>query len=199
MFDWISSAISQLGYPGIALLMFAENIFPPIPSEFIMPLAGFTAASGDFNLALVILAGTVGSVLGALPWYYAGVFLGGERIERIADRYGRWITLSRDEVESATRWFNHHGHKAVFLGRMVPTVRTLISLPAGITRMGLLPFLIYSTLGTALWTALLGGAGYLLGQRYRLVADYLNPISTLVIFLLVLIYIYRLATHSSPR
>ena len=125
-------------------MMLAENIFPPIPSELIMPLAGFVAAKGQLNPVLVVLAGTLGSLLGALPWYYAGVWLGQERVCALAARHGRWLTLGEKEIRQAIRWFERHGRIAVLIGRLVPTVRTLISLPAGMARMPLLPFLVYS-------------------------------------------------------
>ena len=194
MFDWITGFLQQSGYLGVLLLMFAENVFPPIPSELVMPLAGFTAARGELNILLAVAAGTVGSLLGALPWYYAGRWLGAERLKGWADRYGRWLTVSPDEVDGAVGWFERHGGKAVLLGRLVPTVRTLISVPAGVTGMGLGPFLAYSAVGTAAWTGLLAGAGYLLEGQYEKVADYLNPVSNVVLGLIALAYLYRVAT-----
>jgi membrane protein DedA with SNARE-associated domain len=139
-------------------MMLAENVFPPIPSELIMPLAGFVAAKGQLNPVLVVLAGTLGSLLGALPWYYAGRWLGEARVCAFAARHGRWLTLGEKEIGQAIRWFERHGRIAVLVGRLVPTVRTLISLPAGMARMPLLPFLAYSAVGTLAWTAALTAA-----------------------------------------
>ena len=182
MANWITNIMNSLGYLGIALLMFLENIFPPIPSELIMPLAGFTVAQGKLNFGLVVLAGVIGTMLGALPWYYAGKILGEERLKRWADRYGRWLALSGKDIEKAKRWFDRHGVKAVFFCRMITGgVRTIISLPAGISRMPLLPFLVFSTLGTFVWIGFLTYAGYALGNNYEQVEKYLAPVSKIVL------------------
>lgn len=194
MFDWITSAVEQTGYLGIMLLMFIENVFPPIPSELIMPLAGFTAAQGNRSFILVVLAGTLGSLLGALLWYYIGKWLGLERIKRLAARHGRWLTVSPEDVDKAADWFGRHCGKSVLIGRLIPTIRTLISVPAGVFGMALGKFLLYSILGTALWTGLLAGAGYLLENRYAEVSSYLNPLSNLILGLIVLGYLYRVFT-----
>ena len=185
------TGFEKMGSLGIALLMFAENVFPPIPSELIMPLAGFSAARGEFNLMIVIIAGSTGSLLGALLWYYIGRKIGAERLERWAAKHGRWLTLSPKEVEQSCAWFNRHGGKAVFIGRLIPAVRTLISVPAGIAGMPLGSFLLYSAAGTILWTALLATAGYLLESQYDKVAHWMNPFSNVVIGLVVLGYLYR--------
>jgi membrane protein DedA with SNARE-associated domain len=192
LFDWITSVISAYGYAGIVLLMLGENIFPPIPSELIMPLAGFVAAKGELNPVLVVLAGTLGSVLGALPWYYAGRWVGEERMCALAARHGRWLTLDEQDLGKAIRWFERHGRMAVLFGRLVPTVRTLISLPAGMARMPLTPFLLYSSVGSLAWTAALAAAGYVLESNYHLVGDYLDRASKILIGLIVLIYLWRL-------
>lgn len=181
--------MQSMGYLGIALLMFLENLFPPIPSELIMPLAGFTASKGDMDLTLAIAAGTIGTILGALPWYYAGKLLSEERLRNLADKYGKWITVSGADIDKSNRWFNRHGNKAVFLCRLVPGVRTLISLPAGINNMALLPFLVYSTIGTILWVSFLTFAGYKLGENYALVDDYLAPVSKIVAVTIVIGFI----------
>jgi membrane protein DedA with SNARE-associated domain len=194
VFDWITGFVEQAGYMGIAFLMFAENVFPPIPSEVIMPLSGFTAARGDRNIVLVVLAGAFGSLLGAVLWYYIGQWVGAARLKRWAARHGRWMTIAPDEVDHACTWFRRHGAKAVFLGRLVPAVRTLISIPAGIAAMPLVPFLVYSALGSVLWTALLASAGYLLEDQYQKVSGYVGPVSNAVIAILVLWYLYRVAT-----
>ena len=190
MSDWIT-VFENMGTVGIALLMFAENVFPPIPSELIMPLAGFSAAQGERNLLMVIIAGSIGSLLGALLWYYIGQKIGAERLERWAEKHGRWLTLSPKEVEQSCAWFNRHGGKAVFIGRLMPAVRTLISVPAGIAGMPLGSFLVYSTAGTIIWTALLATAGYFLESQYDKVAHWMNPVSNVVIGLIILGYLYR--------
>jgi membrane protein DedA with SNARE-associated domain len=192
LFDWITTVVSENGYPGIVLLMVAENLLPPIPSELIMPLAGFVAAQGRLNPVLVVLAGTLGSVLGALPWYCAGRWLGEERLYALAARHGRWLTIDEKDLGRAIHWFERHGRLAVLVGRLVPTVRTLISLPAGIARMPLGSFLLYSSIGSLVWTAALTAAGFVLEANYRLVADYLDRASKIIIGLIVLTYLWRL-------
>ncbi|HAQ87956.1 MAG TPA: alkaline phosphatase [Pseudomonas sp.] len=199
MFDKIVEIVSAFGYVGVFLLMLLENIFPPIPSELIMPLAGFVAARGDLNFIAVILVGTAGSVVGALPWYYAGAKLGQARMKRFAERWGHWLTLSPEDVDKASEWFDRHGKGAVFFGRLIPAVRTLISVPAGIAGMSMTKFLIYSTLGSLIWTALLALAGYLLESQYEKVSEYMNPISTGVVVLMVLYYLYRLIRQRFGR
>lgn len=194
MFDWVTGLVEQTGYLGIAFLMLAENVFPPIPSELIMPLAGFTAARGELNVVGVLLAGAVGSLAGALVWYYVGLWLGEERLKRWAARHGRWLTVTPGEVDQATAWFRRHGYLAVLFGRLVPAVRTLISVPAGIARMGLPIFLLYSGIGTVVWTTFLLAGGYLLEGRYQQVQEWLNPVSNAVIIVLVAWYLYRVVT-----
>ncbi len=194
MFDWITRMVEQTGYLGIAVLMLVENLFPPIPSELIMPLAGFTAARGELSLALVVLAGTAGSVAGALFWYYVGRWLGCERLKRLAARHGRWLTLGPGEIDDAANWFQRHCGASVFFGRLIPAVRTLISIPAGIAGMALVRFLIYSAAGTAIWSAFLAGSGYLLEDQHQKVAGWVNPVSNLVLGAVAVWYVYRVIT-----
>lgn len=189
MQEWITSTMTSLGYVGIALLMFAENLFPPIPSELIMPLAGFTVAQGKMNFTLAVLAGVIGTILGAFPWYYAGLLVGEQRLKALADKYGKWITVSSQDIDKATHWFNRYGKKAVFFGRLVPGIRTLISLPAGLSEMHLASFVIYSTLGTTAWVMLLTFLGYMLGDNYELVDEYLGPVSKIVLLVLIVAFI----------
>jgi len=191
----MTDLIQQGGYLGIAVLMLAENLFPPIPSELIMPLAGFAAARGELNVVLVILFGALGSLLGVLFWYYIGKWVGGARVRRWAQRHGRWLTIAPQDVDRAEAWFRRHGGKAVFLGRLIPAIRTLISIPAGIAGMTLGPFLLFSALGTTIWTTILTMLGYLLESEYSKVADYVDPISHGVVGLLVILYLYRVITH----
>ena len=189
MVEWIKSSMESLGYAGIVFLMFLENVFPPIPSELIMPLAGFTSLEGRLIFPGVVIAGTLGSVLGALPLYYLGRLLGEERLKQLADRYGKWLTVSSKEIDRADNWFDTHGHKAVFFCRLVPGVRSLISIPAGVSGMHLAPFLIYSTLGSALWTAFLAYLGWLLGENYETVETYIGPVSKIVMVGIVLAFL----------
>lgn len=185
MLDWIINTVNNLGYVGIALLMLLENIFPPIPSEVIMPLAGFTVTQGKLSFFYVIIAGVIGSILGALPWYYLGKFTSLERIEKLCDRYGKWLTLKSEDIQKAKQWFDEKGKEAACFSRLVPGVRTYISVPAGVSNMPLVPFLAYSTLGTAVWVTLLTLAGYILGDNYELVENFIGPISLIVAVVLI--------------
>ena len=194
MFDWITALVSQTGYAGIALLMLAENVFPPIPSELIMPLAGFTAARGELSLVGVIVSGTLGSVAGALVWYEIGRRVGVERLRRLAARHGRWLTMAPEDLDRAVAWFRRHAGLAVLVGRLIPAVRTLISVPAGVAAMRLPVFVAWTALGTAMWTALLAGTGYLLEAGYAQVAEWLNPVTNVIVAAIVLGYAYRVAT-----
>lgn len=195
MASWVMGFISSAGYGGILLLMFLENVFPPIPSELIMPLAGFMIAQNKLTFIGTILAGMAGSVLGALPFYYAGRKLGEERVKRFADRHGRWLTVSRQDIERAARWFHRHGGAAVLLCRLIPGVRSLISVPAGIAGMNLLQFLAYTSIGTALWAALLVYLGYQLGSNFTQVGEYLDPVSWIVFGAIGVLYIIRVVRH----
>ncbi len=192
MSDWIIHLVDRLGYPGILFLMFLENVFPPIPSELIMPFAGFDAARGRLTLPGVILAGTLGSVLGQLPLYGLGRWAGAERLERWADRHGRWIGLSAKDIRASTGWFERHGGKAVFLCRLVPGLRSLISIPAGVAGMNLPVFLLFSTFGMGLWTAALAVLGAQLGEHYERVARYLGPVGGIVLGGLLIFWLIRL-------
>lgn len=181
MAEWITSIVEAMGYIGIAVLMFIENVFPPIPSELIMPMAGFAAARGDFTLVGAIIAGTVGSVLGQYPLYYLGAALGEARLKRLADRYGKWFTVSSADIDRASRWFRRRGPMTIFLCRLVPGIRSLISIPAGINHMNLVSFTLYSTAGMAIWAALLAIAGYELGANYHLVESWIGPWSKVIV------------------
>jgi membrane protein DedA with SNARE-associated domain len=184
MLDWITQGIASWGYMGILLLMFLENIFPPIPSEVIMPLAGFTIAQGQFNFLGVILSGVMGSILGALPWYYFGKNWGEKKLKEWIEKRGKWLTLSTEDLERSQQWFRHYGNWVVFLGRVIPGIRTYISIPAGLEKMPIFSFLVYSTLGTIIWISFLTVVGYWLGDNYILVEEFMAPISIIVFVIL---------------
>lgn len=181
MTEWIINTMTSLGYVGIALLMFSENLFPPIPSELIMPLAGFSVSQGEMGLIPAITAGVIGTILGAFPWYYLGRVFDESKLEKLANKYGKWIFVSGGDIEKANKWFNKYGNIAVLLGRLVPGVRTLISLPAGMNQMKMTPFIIYSTIGTLVWVSLLTTAGYILGENYTLIEKYIAPLSKIAL------------------
>ena len=175
--------------------MFVENVFPPIPSEVIIPLAGFMVSKGQFSFVGVVIAGTIGSILGALPLYYLGRAFGEERLTKLADKYGYWLTVSGKDIAKAKKWFDKYGIWAVLFCRLLPGVRSLISIPAGVDRMGLIRFLIPSIIGMAVWTTILAALGNALGANFKDVENYLNPISYVVLGIIIVLYIYRLVTH----
>ena len=191
MLEWITEFMNSMGYFAIVFLMFLENVFPPIPSEVIMPMAGFTATQGKLSFIGVVIAGTLGSVLGALPLYFVGKTIGEERLKSWADSHGKWLTVSREDIDKAKEWFEKHGAIAVLIGRLVPGVRSLISLPAGINQMSLGLFLLYSTIGAAIWSSILAYLGHLLGGNYEKVEKYLSPASWIILGIIVLVYIHR--------
>ena len=195
MSDWVVRLIDQSGYLGVAFLMFLETIFPPIPSEVIMPVAGVAAGQGKLHYGLVVAAGTSGAMLGNVVWYLAARALGVHRLEPIIRRYGRWLTITWPEVQRAEKWFAEHGVFFVFLGRLLPTVRSLVSVPAGLLRMRFKRFLFASTLGTAAWTAILAGAGYKLGENIAEIDKVLGPASNAILLVLFMGYVWRLWTH----
>jgi membrane protein DedA with SNARE-associated domain len=192
MSDWVIRLIEQAGYLGVGFLMFLETIFPPIPSEVIMPVAGVAAAKGKMSLGWVIASGTAGAMLGNMVWYLAARALGIIRMKPFIERWGRWLTIEWDEIIRAERWFGTRGWLIVGVGRLLPTVRSIISVPAGLLRMRLSIFFLASTIGTAAWTALLAGSGYLLGAHYRDIDRIIGPLSNLIMALLVTGYVWRL-------
>jgi membrane protein DedA with SNARE-associated domain len=196
MFDWITSFLNSVGWIGVAILMFLENVFPPIPSELIMPLVGYNAAQGKISLIAALVAGIVGSVAGAFLWFWIGRKIGAHRLRQLAEKHGRWLTISPEELDQAFAWFDRHGGAAVLTGRLIPTVRTLISIPAGIARMPLFRFTLYSMLGTSIWTTALTLLGYWLGGQYTIVSEWLNPISTGIVILIIAWYFWRIATYN---
>jgi membrane protein DedA with SNARE-associated domain len=191
--------VQSTGVFGIAFLMLLENVFPPIPSEVIMPLAGYTASQGEANIVLVIVAGIIGSLAGAFFWYLVGRWIGEERLKNLADRFGRWMTVSRDDIDKADDWFDTHGHKAVLIGRVIPTIRTLISVPAGLSEMPWVRFLLYSAICTAVWTSALALLGYWLGSQYEAVSTWLDPVSLAIVALIAAYYVYRVVTFKPSR
>ena len=189
MSAWVLAIMAKFGYLGIVLAMFAENVFPPIPSELIMSAAGFAASKGDLNILLVIVAGTFGSVLGALPLYYLGSLFNEERLVIFTKRYGKYVFIKPEDILSSNVWFDKHGKKAVFFGRMVPGIRSLISIPAGMNRMPLVSFLILTALGASIWTTILTLAGFYLGKNYEVIATMLAPYSKVFLLLAIVIII----------
>ncbi len=195
MSDWVIRLIEDAGYLGVGFLMFLETVFPPIPSEVIMSVAGVSAAKGQMSLLWAIVAGTAGAMLGNIFWYLVARALGIIRLRPLIDRHGRWLTLNWREVERAEGWFRRYGTFFVFLGRMLPTVRSLVSVPAGLLKMRFRSFFVFSTIGTAGWTAAIAVAGYKLRERFAEVDQWLGPISNAILATLVLGYLWRLVTY----
>lgn len=191
MIKWIMRIISGAGYAGIVALMFIENVFPPIPSELIIPLAGYMVSKGQFEFAGVIIAGTIGSVLGALPLYYAGRRIKEKRLIKLTKKYGRWLAMSEADINRAQNWFEKYGGWTVLFCRLIPGLRSVISIPAGINRMNVASFLLWSTAGMALWTTVLTTAGYLLKSNFEKFEEYLDPFAYVVFVALVSAYVYR--------
>jgi membrane protein DedA with SNARE-associated domain len=187
MSDWVIRLIEQSGYLGVAFLMFLETVFPPIPSEVIMPIAGLAAANGPMTLWGVIASGTTGAMFGNIFWYLVARVIG-------IEQHGRWLTVDWYDVEKAERLFGRFGSILVGVGRMMPTIRSVISIPAGLLHMRLKSFLIWSTIGTAGWSSALAIAGYMLGRRFGEIETILGPLSSAIIGLMVLFYLWRQLT-----
>lgn len=189
--DWIGTVIETGGYAGVALLMLLETVFPPIPSEIIMPLAGLHAVDNGHSLLLVIVAGTIGAMLGNIFWFWLAWKLGTSRFEEFLLRHGRLFTMDKREIARGRWLFERFGGGIVGVGRTIPTVRSLVSIPAGLVRMDVRSFLIFSTIGTFVWTAGLTLAGYFLGSRFTAIDKLLGPVSTGVLILCLAIYAWR--------
>ncbi len=188
----IAWLIGHFGYGGIALLTFAETVFPPLPSEVIIPLAAYHAQRGALGLAGVILAGTAGSMAGNMVWFALAWRFGMARLRRLVERHGRWLTAEWRDVERAERSFIRHGAFFVCAGRLLPAIRTFVSLPAGLAHMNVWRYLVWSSLGTFGWTAILAGAGWTLGVRYGDIETMLGPLTAAVIAPFLLWYLWRL-------
>lgn len=179
--DWVVLVMRTLGSPGVGVATALETVFPPVPSELVLPLAGYTASQGHYGLVPAIAWATAGSLLGALVLYWLGAAWGLERVCALADRIP--LMHGRD-VRRAVAWFGRHGRTAVFVGRLVPGVRSLISIPAGIDRMPLLRFCVFTTAGSLVWNSALILAGHQLGAQWHVVESYVGPISNVVYALL---------------
>lgn len=183
--QWVLSIMEKLGYLGIAFLMFLDNIFPPIPSEIIMPSAGYTASKGELTLIGVIMAGSAGSILAAMLLYWIGRKVPQQRLFKLTERYGKYLRIQVADLEKALDWFNKHGHRIVFFGRMIPAVRSLISIPAGMSRMPFSKFMLYSTAGTLIWTSFLAYLGFHFSQNQALMNLIMQRISTIILVIVI--------------
>ena len=184
---WVQEVIRAMGYPGLALVMFLENVLPPIPSEAVLPMAGWLAYEGEGNFTLwgVTIVGGIGSVSGALVFYGLGHWFGEQRVRVLMEKYGKWLLLKVEDLDKAIEWFDRYGEHVIFFGRMVPIVRSLVSIPAGLASMNLARFSLYTALGTSLWSFLLALAGYLLGRNWPMVMEWVGRYEKVVLILAV--------------
>ena len=191
--DYISLAVeknSTIAYLTICLAMFLENIVPQIPSEIIMTFGGFFVYQQKLNFFILVFWGLLGTILGSLPWYYLGRLVNEKRLSNFLEKKGKYLGISSNDLTKSKRWFEKYGVPLVFWGRLVPGIRTLISVPAGIELMPLRKFLIWTTLGSFIWVALLTYAGYLFAENYSIVETYLDQIKYVVKPFLILIFLY---------
>ncbi len=170
--DWAKDAIEAGGYVGVGALVALANVIPPVPVELMLPLAGFLTGEGKLSFPLVVLSATVGSVVGALALYTLGYWLGEERLRRLIKRFGRFLLLKESDLDRAQRWFDHHGGKAVAIGRFIPGMRKVVPIPAGVAGMPVLRFVAYVALANGLANSLLIGLGWLLGDQWAVVRRY---------------------------
>ena len=181
---WSEKIMLALGYPGIFLVMFIECVFPPIPSEVVMPLAGFLAAQGRFNVFWVMVSGTLGSLAGALLLYWLGAWADEGLVRRIVRKHGKWLQVTEEDIDRVMAWFSRFGQPVIFFGRMVPIIRSLISIPAGLDHMPMGKFLTYTISGSIIWNLLLTYGGVLLGENWELILDWLDTYENIVLVIL---------------
>ncbi len=188
--EWAQNIILTLGYPGLAFIMFLENVFPPIPSELILPLAGFMSSPANgskFSLLWITVVGCLGSLAGAWTFYGLGYLLGEDRTRTIVKKIGKYAMLKEEDFDKSLNWFNRYHKPAIFFGRLVPIVRSLISIPAGIAKTNALVFTGFTILGTSIWSFLLALAGRLLGDNWKVVAEFINKYQLIIEIILVLL------------
>lgn len=191
MAEAILNFITTNGYLGVFILMVAENLFPPIPSEVILPFIGHLAASGELALLPALAVSTLGALLGTTLWFLVGWLVPVPVLERFFRRYGGYVAIDVKDFRKATKWFTRYELPAVFFGRMVPAVRSIISIPAGCVRMRPSVFLLLSFLGALIWNTVLISLGFVFLDDYELVATYMNPVADLIIYLFIGIYLLQ--------
>ena len=179
-----------IAYLIIGLAMFLENIIPPIPSEIIMPLGGFFVYQGDLNFYILVFFGLLGTVLGALPWYYLGKLLNEKKLVKFIEKKGRFLGISTKDLDKSKIWFEKYGVSLVFWGRLIPGIRTLISVPAGIELMPINKFLIWTSLGSLIWVIFLSSAGYMFGENYSVIESYIDNFKFILKPLLIMLLVF---------
>ena len=182
---WVEQIISSMGYVGLYLVMFLENVFPPIPSEVVLPLAGSLTLTDRFSVFWITIIGMLGSLTGAFLFYGLGKWVGEPRVRTIMEKYGRYALLSTNDLDRSLEWFDKYDDWVIFFSRMVPIVRSLISIPAGIASMNITKFSFFTILGTALWSFLLALGGRLLGEQWPLIAEFINTYQNIVLVIAV--------------
>jgi membrane protein DedA with SNARE-associated domain len=192
MIEWVTGLVQAGGYPGVLGLMFLENLFPPIPSEVIMPLAGFVVARGELSFIGVIIAGMLGTLLGNAFWYELARAVGSQRILPLFARYGRWFAVDDKDFQKAEDTLKRHGPVALFFGRMLPGIRTVISIPAGFAHIPRHVFYLWTALGSLIWIGVLTTAGYFLEEQYEQIAGWLEPLSYVVVGGIVAAYVWHI-------
>jgi len=183
-----------IAYFVISFAMFLENLIPPIPSEIIMPLGGFFVYTGDLNFYILIVSGLIGTVVGALPWYFLGKLLNEKKLSNFIDRKGKFVGISLKDLDKSKLWFDKYGVLLVFWGRLIPGIRTLISVPAGIELMPINKFLIWTSLGSLIWVIFLTSAGYLFGENYKIIGLYIDNFKVIlkpIFVILILFFLIR--------
>jgi membrane protein DedA with SNARE-associated domain len=192
MIEWVTDIVAAGGWPGVLALMFLENLFPPIPSEVIMPLAGFAAARGQMSFTLAVIAGIVGTLLGNAFWYELARVIGSARIRPLFARYGRWFMVDEKDFDRAETTLKKYGPPALFFGRLLPAIRTLISIPAGLARIPRGVFYVWTALGSAVWILFLTTAGYWMEEHYDRIEGWLGPLSYVVVGGIVGAYLWHI-------
>jgi membrane protein DedA with SNARE-associated domain len=200
--DWMTNIMGSLGYLGVTIAVFLETVFPPIPSGFIQPFSGFVASRSEQTLILTIVAATVGSYLGTVPFYFLGLW-GEDFVNKFLYKYGKYLFIDTDEVDKAYEFFDKHGHIIVLTGRLIPFVRTVISFPAGVAKMPFKKFTLYTVLGGAIWSTILATGGFLLGERWEIIMVWLEQYETLSILLMILLvvvyFVYEIVSKKIVR
>lgn len=199
MDQWIETILEQFGAFGVGMLMLLENVFPPIPSELVMPWAGYSVSQGQSSFVAVVASGSIGSFAGAWAWYWVARRIGKERLATWVDKHGAWLTITGTDIDQVDRWFEQWGAAAVLLCRLIPGLRTLISVPAGFAEMPPAKFSAYTAVGTVAWTTLLAVIGFWLGKNYGDLAGPLSWVSSGVIVVMLAIWIYRLIQQHRGR
>ena len=210
--NWVQDVINQFGYLGVALLVVIENVFPPIPSEIVLPFAGFVAQQGasavnatadaaqsDTTVVGMMIAATVGSVVGALILYFVSAAIGPERLRGFVERFGKWFGVKSLDLVHAEEWFDRRSSAAVLVGRCVPLIRSIVSIPAGFRRMKLTSFVVLTAIGSAVWNIALIGAGAVLGDQWERVGEYVGVFQWLVIAAVLLLLVRFVVSRLKNR